>query len=78
MVRFFAHLEPKNYGTPGENTVESQYHADFWRKRAENARAIAQTMKSLPARQEMEAIAAVYDRLAEQAERTGARPRQRS
>ena len=58
--------------------MESEYHADFWRKRAENARAIAQTMKSLPARQEMEAIAAVYDRLAEQAERTAARLRQRS
>jgi len=57
----------------GGKSVESQHDAGFWRQRAEDARAVAQTMKSCSERRKMEAIAAAYDRLAEHAERTARR-----
>jgi hypothetical protein len=53
--------------------VESQDDTDFWRQRAEEARAIAEAMKSFSEKQEMQAIAAAYDRLADRAKRTGRR-----
>ena len=53
--------------------MESHHDADFWRKRAEDARAIAESMMSFSEKQEMEAIAAGYERLADHAERTGRR-----
>ena len=41
---------------PGEKPVESQYHADFWRKREEHARAIARTRRSFRAKLEMKRL----------------------
>jgi hypothetical protein len=53
--------------------VTQSYDADFWRQRAEETRALAETMKLAVARREMEQIAAAYDRLADRAERTAGR-----
>jgi hypothetical protein len=47
--------------------------ADFWRKRAEEARATAQAMSTPAAKREMQLIAAAYERLADHAERTAGR-----
>lgn len=47
--------------------------ASFWRQRAEEARALAQTMTLPVARRELEHIAAAYERLADRAERTAGR-----
>ena len=49
------------------------YDADFWRRRAERARAIAETMSLSVAKREMEHIAEAYERLADRAERTAGR-----
>jgi len=49
---------------------ESQHDTDSWRKRAEDARAIAESMKSLSEKQKIEAIAAAYERLADHAKRS--------
>jgi hypothetical protein len=46
---------------------------DFWRKRAEDARATAEAMTAPAAKREMELIAAAYDRIAGHAERTAGR-----
>ena len=53
--------------------VTQQYDADFWHKRAEEARAIAELMSLSVAKREMEFIAAAYDRLGDRAERTAGR-----
>jgi hypothetical protein len=53
--------------------MEQPYDADFWRQRAEEARALAQTMTLPVARREMEHIAASYQRLVDRAERTAGR-----
>jgi hypothetical protein len=53
--------------------VSQSYDADFWRKCADEARALAATMKLPSARREMEQIAAAYERLADRAERTAGR-----
>jgi hypothetical protein len=50
--------------------VPQSYDADFWRQRAEEARALAETITLPVAKREMEHIAAAYDRLADRAERT--------
>ena len=60
---------PGEHETPGE-LVTKFYDADFWRQRAEEARAVAEVMTLPLARREMEFIAAAYDRLADRAERT--------
>jgi hypothetical protein len=53
--------------------------ADFWRQRAEEARATAEAMNLPAAKREMDAIAEAYERLAAHAERTAGRgARQRS
>jgi hypothetical protein len=54
-------------------SVSQPYDAVFWRKRADEARAIAANMKVPGARREMEQIAAAYERLADRAERTAGR-----
>jgi hypothetical protein len=56
-------------GARGE-LVTQRYDADFWRLRAEEARALASAMKLPSARREMQQIAAAYDKLADRAERT--------
>jgi hypothetical protein len=47
--------------------VHRCYDADYWRKRAEESRAIAAIMTTTSARREMEKIAIAYDRRAERA-----------
>ena len=59
-------------GIPGERASQS-YDADYWRQRAEEARALAETMKLPAARHEIEQIAAAYGKLSESAERTAGR-----
>src|SRR5262249_5959037 len=59
-------------GTPGE-FVKAFYSADFWRQRAEEARALAETMSLAAAKREMEQIAVAYRRLADRAERAAGR-----
>jgi hypothetical protein len=49
------------------------YDADFWRQRADDARALGKSMTLPVARRELEHIAAAYERLAERAERTAGR-----
>jgi hypothetical protein len=46
------------------------YDTAYWHQRAEEARALAQTMTLPVARRELEHIAAAYERLADRAERT--------
>jgi CRP-like cAMP-binding protein len=53
--------------------VTQPYDADYWRQRAEEARALAEAMTLPVARSVMQHIAAVYGRLAERAERTAER-----
>jgi Flp pilus assembly pilin Flp len=48
--------------------VQSQYDADYWRQRAEEARAAAQSMILPAAKREMHFIAQAYERLADRAE----------
>jgi hypothetical protein len=59
-------------GEPGE-AVTQPYDADYWRQRAEEARALAGSMKLPDARREIEQIARAYERLADRAERTAGR-----
>jgi hypothetical protein len=47
--------------------------ADFWRNRAEEARATAEVMSAPAPKREMELIAAAYDRIADHAEHTAGR-----
>jgi hypothetical protein len=49
--------------------VTQPHEADFWRRRAQEARALAEIMTLPLARREMEHIAAAYERLAKRAER---------
>jgi hypothetical protein len=49
--------------------VTQLHDADFWRQRAQEARALAEIMTLPLARREMEHIAAAYERLANRAER---------
>jgi hypothetical protein len=49
------------------------YDADYWRRRAEEARALAASLTLAIARRELEHIAAAYERLADRAERTAGR-----
>jgi hypothetical protein len=49
-----------------------QYDADYWRKRAEEARAVAVQMMDAHTRAVMLGIAQDYDKLAERAERRDA------
>jgi hypothetical protein len=49
--------------------VTQLHDADFWRQRAQEARALAEIMTIPLARREMEHIAAAYERLANRAER---------
>jgi hypothetical protein len=53
--------------------VELIQDPDFWRRRAEEARAIAEAMTAPAAKREMDGIAAAYERLADHAERTAGR-----
>jgi hypothetical protein len=53
--------------------VQRSYDADFWRQRAEEARALAQAMAVPAAKREMWVIAEAYERLAVHAERTAGR-----
>ena len=56
---------------PGESV--QPYDADYWRSRAQEARAIATVMTTPDTRREMQQIAAAYERLADRAERTEGR-----
>ena len=47
--------------------------ADFWRKRAERARATAESMTAPSAKRDMQLIAEAYDQIADHAERTARR-----
>ena len=49
------------------------YDADYWRQRANEARALAEAMTLPVAKREMEHIAAIYERLADRAEHTAGR-----
>jgi hypothetical protein len=49
--------------------VTQPHEADFWRRRAQEARALAEMMTLPLAKREMEHIAAAYERLAKRAER---------
>jgi hypothetical protein len=51
--------------------VTQPHAADYWRQRAEEARALAEVMTLPVARRIMEHISAVYGRLADRAERAG-------
>jgi hypothetical protein len=53
--------------------VTQPYDADGWRQRANEARALAETMTLPVAKREMQHIAAIYQRLANRAERTAGR-----
>jgi len=55
--------------------VESQFDADYWRNRAEEAHTVAQGMADATARRHMHFIAQAYERLADHAERTARRKR---
>jgi hypothetical protein len=56
-----------------EGIMLTSCDADFWRKRADEARATAEVMTAPAAKREMELIAAAYDRIADHAERTAGR-----
>jgi len=56
----------------GGELVTQLHDADFWRQRAQEARALAEIMTLALARREMEHIAAAYERLAIRAERAAA------
>lgn len=60
------------YATLG-GLVTQPYDADYWRQRANEARALAEAMTLPVAKREMEHIAAIYERLANRAERTAGR-----
>ena len=49
------------------------YDAEYWRQRANEARALAEAMTLPMAKHEMEHIAAIYERLANRAERKAGR-----
>jgi uncharacterized protein Yka (UPF0111/DUF47 family) len=49
------------------------YDADYWRRRAEEARTLAESLTLPVARREMEHIVAAYERLADRAERAAGR-----
>jgi hypothetical protein len=53
--------------------VQRSYDADYWRQRAEEARATAEAMVLPAAKREMWVVAEAYERLAEHAERTAGR-----
>jgi hypothetical protein len=53
--------------------VTQPYDAEYWRRRVEEARAIARAITLPIAQREMEYIAAAYERLAERAGRTAGR-----
>lgn len=53
--------------------MESQYDADYWRKRADEAHTVAQSMADPAARRQMHFIAEAYERLADHADRTARR-----
>ena len=53
----------------GGELVTQLHDADFWRQRAQEARALAEILTLPLARREMEHIAAAYERLANRAER---------
>ena len=55
--------------------MESRYDADYWRKRADAAHTVAQTMADPAAWRQMHFIAEAYERLADHAERTARRKR---
>jgi hypothetical protein len=61
-------------GGTGE-IVQSQFDADLWRERADEARSLAQAMGDPAAKRHMHFIAEAYERLADHAERTGRRKR---
>jgi uncharacterized protein Yka (UPF0111/DUF47 family) len=52
--------------------VTQLHNADFWRQRAQEARALAEIVTLPLARREMEHIAEAYERLANRAERAAA------
>jgi hypothetical protein len=56
-----------------EGIMQPSCDADFWRERAEEARATAEAMTVPAAKREMQFIAAAYERLAVHAERTAGR-----
>jgi hypothetical protein len=56
-----------------EGSMLTSCDADFWRKRAEEARTTAETMTVPAAKREMQLITAAYDRIADRAERTAGR-----
>jgi hypothetical protein len=56
-----------------EGTMPPLLDADFWRKRAEKARAAAEAMSAHAAKREMQQIAAVYDQIADHIKRTARR-----
>jgi hypothetical protein len=53
--------------------MQSLRDADFWRRRADDARRTAEGMCVPAAKREMELIAAAYERIADHAERTAGR-----
>ena len=55
--------------------MESQFDADYWRNRAEEAHTVAQGMADATAKRHMHFIAQAYERLADHAERTARRKR---
>jgi len=57
--------------------MQSQDHADFWRKRAEEAHSVAQGMVDATAKRHMHFIAQAYVRLADHAGRTATRKQAR-
>jgi hypothetical protein len=50
--------------------VKQPYNANYWRERAEEARAVSEAMTLPAARRQLEHIAVAYERLADRAERT--------
>jgi hypothetical protein len=53
--------------------VTQPYDADYWRQRANEARALAEAMTLPVAKLEIEHIAAIYEKLANRAERAAGR-----
>jgi hypothetical protein len=55
--------------------VQSQFDANYWHERAEEARSVAQAMADPKAKRQMLFIAEAYEHLADHAERTARRKR---
>jgi hypothetical protein len=65
---------PRNWGVKMNGWAPPGNPPEHWRRHAEERRAKAKELKDPEVRREMETIAALYDRLAEYAERRMPRP----